>query len=114
MMKTSNLGPRKHADLGGATSDNGSCVSVPRRAVPNKLENDIEKNMLSTSAKVNNTNIHVEMNPINDAKNVNILSDSGGSVAEDRNITLRYVIGQEHLGKNTRKVNNEPSRPPSG
>ncbi|XP_058797797.1 adhesion G protein-coupled receptor A3 isoform X2 [Phymastichus coffea] len=112
MMKNSNLGPRKHADHGGATSDNGSCVSVPRRAVP-KLENDIERNILSTSAKVNNTNIHVEMNPINDAKNVNILSDSGGSVAEDRNIALRYVIGQEHLGKNTRKVNNEPTRPPS-
>lgn len=104
MNKNSNLGPRKQGD-GGATSDNGSSVSIPRRAV--KLENDIGRNLLSSSAKVNNTNIHVEVNPVNDAKNVNILSDSGGSVAEDRNIALRYVIGQEKLEKNSRKVNNE-------
>lgn len=110
MNKNSNLGPRKQGD-GGATSDNGSSVSIPRRVV--KLENNIERNMLSTSAKVNNTNIHVEMNPVNDAKNVNILSDSGGSVAEDRNIALRYVIGQETLEKNSRKVNNESPAPPN-
>lgn len=113
MTKNSNLGPRKQGD-GGATSDNGSCVSIPRRAV--KLDNnDIERSILGSSSKVNNTNIHVELNPVNDAKNVNILSDSGGSVSEDRNLALRYVIGQESLmGKNTRKVNNEPSMPPTG
>ena len=111
MNKNSNLGPRKQGD-GGANSDNGSCVSIPRRAV--KLDNnDIERSILSSSAKVNNTNIHVEMNPVNDAKNVNILSDSGGSVSEDRNLALRYVIGQESLTKNTRKVNNEPTPTPS-
>ncbi|XP_008207525.2 adhesion G protein-coupled receptor A3 isoform X1 [Nasonia vitripennis] len=110
MTKNSNLGPRKQGD-GGATSDNGSCVSIPRRAV--KLDNDIERSILGSSSKVNNTNIHIEMNPVNDAKNVNILSDSGGSVSEDRNLALRYVIGQESLGKNTRKVNNELSTTPT-
>ncbi|KAJ8686264.1 hypothetical protein QAD02_022058 [Eretmocerus hayati] len=110
--KNSNLGPRKQGD-GGATSDNGSCVSIPRRAV--NLGTEIERS-LGSSAKVNNTNIHVEINPVNDLKNVNILSDSGGSVCEDRNIALRYVIGQENLDKtsNSRKIINEPSATTKG
>lgn len=102
-MKNNNLGPRKQGD-GGATSDGGSCISIPR---PARLESNIEKNIFSTSSKVNNTNIHVELNPVNGIKNVNILSDSGGSVSEERNIPMRFVIGQENLSRNTKKINND-------
>ncbi|XP_014474409.1 PREDICTED: adhesion G protein-coupled receptor A3 [Dinoponera quadriceps] len=100
--KKNNLGPRKQGD-GGATSDGGSCVSVPRP----KVNNSLERSILSSSAKVNNTNIHVELNPINDIKNVNILSDSGGSVSEER--PMRFVIGQESLmmSRSVKKMNNE-------
>ena len=94
MNKNSNLGPRKQGD-GGTNSDNGS------------IRNNIQKNILGSSSKVNNTNIHVEMNQVNDKKNINMLSDSGGSAAEDRKLTLRYVIGQESIQKNSRKMNNE-------
>lgn len=79
--KNNNLGPRKQGD-GGAVSDAGSCISVPRSTT--KLESNIDQTILSSSAKVNNTNIHVELNPINDIKNVNILSDSGGSISEEK------------------------------
>lgn len=102
-VKNNNLGPRKQGD-GGATSDGGSCISIPRPAV--RLENNIENSIFGGGAKVNNTNIHIEMNPVNDLKNVNILSDSGGSVSEERNLTMRYVIGQENLNKSAGKVNN--------
>lgn len=102
--KKNNLGPRKQGD-GGATSDGGSCVSVPRPTA--KINNSLERSILSSSAKVNNTNIHVELNPINDIKNVNILSDSGGSVSEERNIPMRFVIGQENLIRNVKKINND-------
>ncbi|XP_076245480.1 remoulade [Calliopsis andreniformis] len=101
--KTNNLGPRKQGD-GGATSDAGSCTSVPRSAA--KLGNNIDQTILTTSAKVNNTNIHVELNPINDIKNVNILSDSGGSISEERNVPMRFVIGEESFLQNVRKINN--------
>ncbi|XP_066586020.1 adhesion G protein-coupled receptor A3 [Prorops nasuta] len=101
--KNNNLGPRKQGD-GGATSDGGSCISVPRSG---KLENDIECSILSSSAKVNNTNIHVEMNPITDTKNINILSDSGGSISEERNMPIRFVIGQETLLRSAKKINND-------
>ncbi|XP_048511480.1 adhesion G protein-coupled receptor A3 isoform X1 [Athalia rosae] len=101
--KNSNLGPRKQGD-GGATSDGGSCISLPR---PARLESNIEKSIFSTSAKVNNTNIHVELNPVNGIKNVNILSDSGGSISEERNIPMRFVIGQENLIRNAKKMNND-------
>ncbi|KAL7302319.1 hypothetical protein TKK_0004982 [Trichogramma kaykai] len=111
--KNSNLGPRKQGD-GGANSDNGACVGMHHRRVPHKLDNDIERNILGSSSKVNNTNIHVEMNQTNDAKNVNILSDSGGSMTEDRNLALRYVIGQESISKNPRKINNESPLPSNG
>ncbi|XP_039304608.1 adhesion G protein-coupled receptor A3 isoform X2 [Solenopsis invicta] len=99
--KKNNLGPRKQGD-GGATSDGGSCISIPRP----KINNSLERSILSSSAKVNNTNIHVELNPINDIKNVNILSDSGGSISEERNIPIRFVIGQENLMHNIKKINN--------
>lgn len=105
--KKNNLGPRKQGD-GGATSDGGSCVSVPRPAA--KINNSLERSILSSSAKVNNTNIHVELNPINDIKNVNILSDSGGSVSEERNIPIRFVIGQENLIRSAKKINNDSPR----
>lgn len=101
--KKNNLGPRKQGD-GGATSDGGSCVSIPRPTA--KINNSLERSILSSSAKVNNTNIHVELNPINDIKNVNILSDSGGSISEERNIPIRFVIGQENLIHNIKKINN--------
>lgn len=101
--KKNNLGPRKQGD-GGATSDGGSCVSIPRPTA--KINNSLERSILSSSAKVNNTNIHVELNPINDIKNVNILSDSGGSISEERNIPIRFVIGQENLMHNIKKINN--------
>ncbi|XP_017878291.1 adhesion G protein-coupled receptor A3 isoform X2 [Ceratina calcarata] len=101
--KNNNLGPRKQGD-GGAMSDAGSCTSIPRPI--RKLESNIDQTILSSSAKVNNTNIHVELNPINDMKNVNILSDSGGSISEERNVPVRFVIGQEGLFRNARKVNN--------
>lgn len=101
--KKNNLGPRKQGD-GGATSDGGSCVSIPRPTV--KINNSLERSILSSSAKVNNTNIHVELNPINDIKNVNILSDSGGSISEERNIPIRFVIGQENLMHSIKKINN--------
>lgn len=104
--KKNNLGPRKQGD-GGATSDGGSCVSVPRP----KINNSLERSILSSSAKVNNTNIHVELNPINDIKNVNILSDSGGSVSEERNIPIRFVIGQENLMCSVKKkINNDSAQ----
>ncbi|XP_046488638.1 adhesion G protein-coupled receptor A3 isoform X1 [Neodiprion pinetum] len=102
-MKNNNLGPRKQGD-GGATSDGGSCISVPR---PTRLESNIEKNIFSTSAKVNNTNIHVEVNPVNGIKNVNILSDSGGSVSEERNMPMRFIIGQENFIQNTKRLNSD-------
>ncbi|XP_020288378.1 adhesion G protein-coupled receptor A3 isoform X2 [Pseudomyrmex gracilis] len=102
--KKNNLGPRKQGD-GGATSDGGSCVSIPRPTA--KIDNSLERSILSSSAKVNNTNIHVELNPINDIKNVNILSDSGGSISEERNIPIRFVIGQENLARNVKKINND-------
>ncbi|XP_011144255.1 adhesion G protein-coupled receptor A3 isoform X1 [Harpegnathos saltator] len=105
--KKNNLGPRKQGD-GGATSDGGSCVSVPRPTV--KINNSLERSILSSSAKVNNTNIHVELNPINDIKNVNILSDSGGSVSEERNIPIRFVIGQENLMRSVKKINNDSAQ----
>ncbi|XP_078036263.1 remoulade isoform X2 [Augochlora pura] len=101
--KNNNLGPRKQGD-GGATSDAGSCMSAPRSNA--KLDNSIGQTILSTSAKVNNTNIHVELNPITDSKNVNILSDSGGSMSEERNVPMRFVIGQESLLRNVNKINN--------
>ncbi|XP_024943552.1 adhesion G protein-coupled receptor A3 isoform X2 [Cephus cinctus] len=101
--KNNTLGPRKQGD-GGATSDGGSCISIPR---PNKTETDIERSIFSSSAKVNNTNIHVEVNLVNDSKNVNILSDSGGSVSEERNVAKRFVIGQENITRSTKKVNND-------
>ncbi|XP_043260839.1 adhesion G protein-coupled receptor A3 [Colletes gigas] len=101
--KNNNLGPRKQGD-GGATSDAGSCISVPRPAA--KLETNIDQTILSTSAKVNNTNIHVELNPINDIKNINILSDSGGSMSEEISVPMRFVIGHESLLRNVRKINN--------
>ncbi|XP_076677728.1 remoulade isoform X4 [Andrena cerasifolii] len=100
--KNNNLGPRKQGD-GGATSDAGSCISIPRPVA--RLESNIDQTILSTSAKVNNTNIHVELNPITDLKNVNILSDSGGSISEERCVPMRFVIGQENL-RNVRKINN--------
>lgn len=102
--KHNNLGPRKQGD-GGATSDGGSCVSIPRPAI--KVESNIERSILSSSAKVNNTNIHVELKTVNDTKNVNILSDSGGSISEDRNVPMRFVIGQDNLVRNVKKVNND-------
>ncbi|XP_072742935.1 adhesion G protein-coupled receptor A3 [Anoplolepis gracilipes] len=105
--KKNNLGPRKQGD-GGATSDGGSCISVPRPAA--KVNNSLERSILSSSAKVNNTNIHVELNPINDIKNVNILSDSGGSMSEERNIPIRFVIGQENLLRSVKKINNGNAR----
>ncbi|EFN65630.1 Probable G-protein coupled receptor 125 [Camponotus floridanus] len=105
--KKNNLGPRKQGD-GGATSDGGSCISVPRPAA--KINNSLERSILSSSAKVNNTNIHVELNPINDIKNVNILSDSGGSISEERNIPIRFVIGQENLLRSVKKLNNGNAR----
>ncbi|KAL6263919.1 hypothetical protein P5V15_004000 [Pogonomyrmex californicus] len=101
--KKNNLGPRKQGD-GGVTSDGGSCVSIPRPTA--KINNSLERSILSSSAKVNNTNIHVELNPINDIKNVNILSDSGGSISEERNIPIRFVIGQENLMRSVKKINN--------
>ncbi|XP_034944600.1 adhesion G protein-coupled receptor A3 [Chelonus insularis] len=107
-IKHNNLGPRKQGD-GGATSDNGSCISLPRPAV--KLSNDIDNintSIFGSSVKVNNTNIHVELNPVNDVKNVNILSDSGGSVSEDRNTSVRYVIGSENIMRSVKKVNSDP------
>lgn len=102
-MKNNNLGPRKQGD-GGVTSDGDSCISIPR---PARLESNIEKSLFSTSAKVNNTNIHVELNPVNGMKNVNILSDSGGSVSEERNIPMRFVIGHENMIRNAKKINND-------
>lgn len=106
--KKNNLGPRKQGD-GGATSDGGSCISVPRPTI--KINNSLDRSILSSSAKVNNTNIHVELNPINDIKNVNILSDSGGSISEERNIPIRFVIGQENLLRSVKKINNgSPAR----
>lgn len=105
--KKNNLGPRKQGD-GGATSDGGSCISVPRPTA--KINNSLERSILSSSAKVNNTNIHVELNPINDIKNVNILSDSGGSVSEERNFPIRFVIGQENLMRNVKKINNDSTQ----
>lgn len=105
--KKNNLGPRKQGD-GGATSDGGSCISIPRPTA--KINNSLERSILSSSAKVNNTNIHVEPNPINDIKNVNILSDSGGSVSEERNIPIRFVIGQENLIRSVKKINNDSAR----
>ncbi|XP_036145260.1 adhesion G protein-coupled receptor A3 isoform X2 [Monomorium pharaonis] len=106
--KKNNLGLRKQGD-GGATSDGGSCVSIPR---PTKINNSLERSILSSSAKVNNTNIHVELNPINDIKNVNILSDSGGSISEERNIPIRFVIGQENLMHSIKKINNSAQESP--
>ncbi|XP_043685451.1 adhesion G protein-coupled receptor A3 isoform X2 [Vespula pensylvanica] len=102
--KHNNLGPRKQGD-GGGTSDGGSCISIPRPAV--KVESNIERSILSSSAKVNNTNIHVELKAVSDTKNVNILSDSGGSISEERNIPMRFVIGQDNLVRNVKKVNND-------
>ncbi|XP_070526117.1 adhesion G protein-coupled receptor A3 isoform X2 [Cardiocondyla obscurior] len=106
--KKNNLGPRKQGD-GGATSDGGSCISIPRPTA--KINNSLERSILSSSAKVNNTNIHVELNPINDIKNVNILSDSGGSISEERNIPIRFVIGQENL-MHIKKINNSAQDSP--
>ncbi|XP_043269261.1 adhesion G protein-coupled receptor A3 isoform X2 [Venturia canescens] len=103
--KSNNLGPRKQGD-GGVTSDGGSCISIPRRQGIT-IEPSIQRNIFGSGAKVNNTNIHVELNPINDGKNINILSDSGGSVSEDRTVPMRYVIGHENLAKSTKKMNNE-------
>ncbi|RLU20028.1 hypothetical protein DMN91_006634 [Ooceraea biroi] len=105
--KKNNLGPRKQGD-GGVTSDGGSCVSIPRPTA--KINNSLERSILSSSAKVNNTNIHVELNPINDIKNVNILSDSGGSISEERNIPMRFVIGQENLVRSIKKINNDSAQ----
>ncbi|XP_014603213.1 PREDICTED: adhesion G protein-coupled receptor A3 isoform X1 [Polistes canadensis] len=102
--KHNNLGPRKQGD-GGGTSDGGSCISIPRPAV--KVESNIERSILSSSAKVNNTNIHVELKAISDTKNVNILSDSGGSISEERNVPMRFVIGQDNLVRNVKKINND-------
>lgn len=107
--KHNNLGPRKQGD-GGVTSDNGSSVSIPRPA-PRPLDNiQIEKNILGSNAKVNNTNIHVEMNPIKDTKNINILSDSGGSMSGDQNVSVRYVIGHDNNIKKSRKKMNNNSQ----
>ncbi|KAK0159144.1 hypothetical protein PV328_010066 [Microctonus aethiopoides] len=109
--KNNNLGPRKQGD-GGVTSDGGSCISIPRPA-PKIIEeiDSMETSMFGSSAKVNNTNIHVEKNPINDTKNINILSDSGGSMSEERNIPVRYVIGEDNLLRNAnKKVNNDLPR----
>lgn len=105
--KKNNLGPRKQGD-GGATSDGGSCISIPRPTA--KINNSLERSILSSSAKVNNTNIHVELNPINDIKNVNILSDSTGSMSEERNIPIRFVIGQENLVRSIKKINNDSAQ----
>ncbi|XP_012136170.2 remoulade isoform X1 [Megachile rotundata] len=101
--KNNNLGTRKQGD-GGAVSDTHSCIALPQTIT--KLESNINQTLLSSSAKVNNTNIHVELNPINDVKNVNILSDSGGSMSDEKSVTLRFVIGQEGLLQNVRKYNN--------
>ncbi|XP_057333218.1 adhesion G protein-coupled receptor A3 [Microplitis mediator] len=98
--KHNNLGPRKQGD-GGATSDGGSCISIPRPAVSGDGRERIET-IFGSSAKVNNTNIHVEMNPVADAKNVNMLSDSG-SMSEG----VRYIIGQEIVRQGSKKVNND-------
>ncbi|XP_023288485.1 adhesion G protein-coupled receptor A3, partial [Orussus abietinus] len=97
-----NLGPRKQGD-GGATSDGGSCVSIPR---PVKFRTETGRSIFGGSgAKVNNTNIHVEPKPLmNDLKNVNILSDSGGSVSDNRNAPMRFVIGRESAGKSTKRA----------
>ncbi|XP_034179885.2 remoulade isoform X2 [Osmia lignaria lignaria] len=101
--KNNNFGNRKQGD-GGALSDARSCISVPQAIT--KLESNINQTILSTSAKVNNTNIHVELNPINDIKNVNILSDSGGSMSDEKSVTMRFIIGQEGLLQNVRRYNN--------
>ncbi|XP_011304096.1 probable G-protein coupled receptor 125 [Fopius arisanus] len=102
--KTNNLGPRKRGD-GGATSDGGSCISVPRPAA-RLHESEIEKSIFGSSAKVNNTNLHVELNLINITNNINILSDSGGSISEDRTVPIRYIIGQENR-QDLKKMNND-------
>ncbi|CAK9824102.1 Adhesion G protein-coupled receptor A3 [Anthophora retusa] len=101
--KNNNIGSRRQGD-GGITSDAGSCISVPRSAT--KLESNIDQTILSSSAKVNNTNIHVELNPVNDMKNVNMLSDSGGSISEEKSVSIRFLIGQEGLFRNVKKINN--------
>ncbi|CAD6204128.1 GSCOCG00009877001-RA-CDS [Cotesia congregata] len=101
--KHNNLGPRKQGD-GGATSDGGSCISIPRPAVFGDGRERIET-IFGSGAKVNNTNIHVELNPVADAKNVNMLSDSG-SISEG----MRYVIGQEIVRQGSKKVNNDHRR----
>ncbi|KAF7997869.1 hypothetical protein HCN44_009267 [Aphidius gifuensis] len=100
-IKHNNLGPRKQGD-GGATSDNDSCISIPRPAQRN------HDNQHLNNSKVNNTNIHVEINPVSDVKNINILSDSCGSISSigDNNIPVRYVIGQEKIHINGKKLNN--------
>ncbi|CAL7937400.1 unnamed protein product [Xylocopa violacea] len=102
-IENNNFGLRKQSD-NGAISDAGSCISVPRSIT--KLESNIDQTILSSSAKVNNTNIHVELNPINDMKNINILSDSGGGISEERNVPMRFVIGEEGFFRNVKKVNN--------
>ncbi|XP_063993527.1 adhesion G protein-coupled receptor A3 [Diachasmimorpha longicaudata] len=103
--KHNNLGPRKQGD-GGATSDGDSCISLPRPA-PRINKSQIDKNVYGSSAKVNNTNIHVELNLVNTTNNVNILSDSGGSLSEDRSVPMRYVIGQEKSKEIVKNVNND-------
>jgi hypothetical protein len=105
-IKNNNIGSRKQGDI-GTINDKENGISIPRCSF--KLDNSTEKSIFGNSAKVNNTKIHVKMNPVNDTKDVNILSDSGESISESGNLALRYVIGQENLDKNTRKINNEAS-----
>ncbi|XP_011497262.1 PREDICTED: probable G-protein coupled receptor 125 [Ceratosolen solmsi marchali] len=105
-MMNSNFASRKQND-GGTINGNERCISIRKRSI--KLDGNIESSILGSSAKVNNTNIHVEINPVNYAKNINILSDIGESISEDRNLSLRYVIGQEKLGKNIGIVNTDVS-----
>ncbi|XP_043470332.1 adhesion G protein-coupled receptor A3 isoform X2 [Leptopilina heterotoma] len=99
--KNNNLGPRKQGD-GGVTSDGGSCISLRRTM---KLDNDIGRSILSGGTKVNNTNIHVEMNPINDLKNVNILSDSGQS-----SIVTTKKINRDSAQRDSLDYRMSPSR----
>lgn len=78
-LKHSTLGPRKQGD-GGATSDGGSCISVPRRAM---RTNSIGKHDDATTSKMNGM------------KNVgNRLSNCESGVSENRR--SRFIIGQEN------------------
>ncbi|XP_015126373.1 adhesion G protein-coupled receptor A3 [Diachasma alloeum] len=103
--KHNNLGPRKQGD-GGATSDGDSCISVPRPAARHH-ESEIEKSVFGSSVKINNTNIHVELNLVNALNNVNILSDSGGSISDDGNMPIQYVIAQETSKEMVKKLDND-------